>query len=128
MKLKEIICIVCPLGCHLTVSKDENSESGYNVTGNNCRRGIEYGIKEVTYPTRVVTSTVKIINGDLQRLPVKTNRAIPKEKIFECMKLINLVEVEAPIKINDVIIENILGTGVDLVASRSMKKVTAQDK
>lgn len=123
MESKELICIVCPMGCHLTVTKDENSESGYKVTGNTCKRGIEYGIKEVTNPTRVVTSTVKIINGDLPRLPIKTNGAIPKEKIFECMKLINSVEIEAPIKVDDVIIENILESGVDLVASRSMKKV-----
>lgn len=120
MNKKEMICIVCPIGCHLTVTKDEDEALGYSVKGNKCKRGIEYGIKELTNPTRVITSTVKIKNAHLKRLPVKTNGAIPKALNFECMRLINSIEIVAPIKMGDVIIENILDTGVDLVASRSM--------
>lgn len=119
MEKRELVCIVCPRGCRLTLVKDENAERGYIVTGNACPRGTDYGIKELTNPTRVVTSTVKIKNYFLNRLPVKTNGAIPKEKIFECMKIINSVELEAPIKVGQVIIENILGTGVDLVTCKS---------
>ncbi|WP_432409243.1 DUF1667 domain-containing protein [Wukongibacter sp. M2B1] len=120
MDKKKMICIVCPIGCHLTVAKDDGGPLGYSVTGNKCKRGIDYGIKELTNPTRVITSTVKIKNAHLKRIPVKTNGAIPKDLNFECMKMINSIEVEAPIKMGDVIVKNILGTGVDLVASRSM--------
>jgi len=120
MNKKEMVCIVCPIGCHLTVTKDDSNPSGYSVTGNTCIRGIDYGIKELTNPTRVVTSTIKIRNAHLKRLPVKTNGAIPKDLNFECMKIINSIEVEAPVKMGDIIVKNILDTGIDLVASRSM--------
>ncbi|WP_129596650.1 DUF1667 domain-containing protein [Anaerophilus nitritogenes] len=114
---KEMICIVCPMGCHLEVNKQGEE---YTVEGNKCKRGQEYAVKELTAPTRVVTTTVKIKNGNLNRLPVKTKEAIPKDKIFECMKLIDSIEVTAPIHVGDVIIKDILGTGVDLVAARDM--------
>ncbi|QXM07450.1 DUF1667 domain-containing protein [Crassaminicella indica] len=111
------------MGCRLTVSKEEN---GYKVTGNSCKRGAAYGIKEMTNPTRVIPTTVKIRNGFLKRLPVKTNGSIPKELIFKCMEIINSVEVEAPVKIGDVIIENILGTGVDVVATKTMASISCK--
>lgn len=116
---KEMICIVCPIGCQLEVEGDENS-SDFKVTGNQCKRGVEYAIKEITNPTRILTSTVKIRNAHLNRLPVRTNKPIPKDKIFDCMKEINKVVVTAPIKVGDVVIKNILGTGADVVASRDM--------
>lgn len=114
--IKELICIVCPRGCHLEIDVD----NGYKVSGNSCPRGIEYGVKELTSPTRVVTSTVKIKGGIHNRLPVKTNGAIPKGLNFECMKLLDDVEVSSPVKVGDVIIENVLGTGIDLIATRNM--------
>lgn len=120
MEKKDMICIVCPIGCHVTIEKDENRPSGYKVTGHTCKRGEEYSIKELTNPTRIITSTVKIKNAHLKMLPVKTNDGIPKGKNYECMKVINEVEVEAPIKAGDIIIKDILGTGVDVVASRSI--------
>lgn len=121
MSQKEMICIVCPMGCHLTVIEDESSESGYRVEGNQCKRGAVYGVNEQTNPTRVIPTTVKIENGILNRLPVKTAAPVPKHLIFECMKEINKVTVKAPIKTGDIIIENILGTGVNVVATRSMQ-------
>lgn len=120
MHEKEIVCIVCPIGCRLTVTKDDGNSLGYSVTGHTCKRGIEYGIKEMRNPTRVITSTVKINNAHLNRLPVKTKGPIAKNLNFDCMKIINSIEVEAPIKIGEVIVSNILETGVDLVATRSM--------
>ncbi|RKD32552.1 DUF1667 domain-containing protein [Thermohalobacter berrensis] len=120
MEKREMICIVCPVGCHIEVIEDKNDPSGYIVKGNKCKRGKEYGIKEVTNPTRIVTSTVKVNNAHLCRLPVKTNNPIPKEKISECMKEINKVEVNAPVEVGEVIIRNVLGTGVDVVATRDM--------
>lgn len=117
MKDREIICIVCPIGCHMKVSKDDSS---HIVTGNKCPRGKEYAIKELTNPTRVLTTTVKIKRGKLNRLPVKTKEPIPKDKIFECMKVINSIDVEAPVSIGDIIVKNILDTNVDIIATRSM--------
>ncbi|TCO75183.1 DUF1667 domain-containing protein [Marinisporobacter balticus] len=119
MDKKEIICIVCPIGCRLTVSKDKDE---YKVTGNSCKRGETYGIKEMTNPTRVIPTTVKIKNGFLKRLPVKTNGSVPKELIFKCMEIMNHVEVEAPVKMGDVIIYNILEIGIDVVATKTMGK------
>ena len=113
---KNLICIVCPKGCHLSV--DEN----LNVTGNSCKRGEIYAKNELTHPTRMITSTVRIINGELDRLPVVTSAPIPKEKIFDCMAVINQQVVEAPIKIKDVVVKDILGLGVDIVATRNVNK------
>ena len=90
------------------------------MKGNQCDRGREYGIKELTNPTRVLTSTVKVNNAHLSRLPIKTRGGIPKNKINECIEEINKVELEAPVKLGQVIIENIQGTGVDVIASRSI--------
>lgn len=114
---KELICILCPLGCNLTVDIENKI-----VTGNTCKRGEVYGINEVINPVRVITSTVKVIGGNLPVLPVKTNGAIPKGLNFEAMKIINDITVVAPIKLGDIIIKNILNTGVDLVSTKSMDK------
>lgn len=127
MAKKDIVCIVCPMGCRLTVEKDESNELGYIVSGNKCKRGEDYGIKEMTNPTRVITSTVKIKNGLLPRIPVKTDGAVPKELIFDCMKVINEVELVAPVKVGDVVIENILDTGINIVTSRSMECNICED-
>jgi CxxC motif-containing protein len=123
VKEKEMICIVCPMGCHINVVENMESEEGYEVEGNKCPRGKVYGIKEMTCPTRVVPTTVAIEDAFLNRLPVKTDDPIPKELIFECMEIINEVVVKAPVKVGDIIIENILDTGVNIVATRSMNKI-----
>lgn len=120
MDVYEKICIVCPRGCRLTIKKDENSPRGYTVEGNTCKRGEDYGIKEVTNPTRVLTSTVVLKNSSLKRLPVVTKGDIPKEKMFEAMKVINKVVAYAPINEGDIIIENLLDTGVNLISARSI--------
>jgi CxxC motif-containing protein len=114
--MKELICIVCPKGCHLTVDE----ENGYAVSGNRCPRGEEYGKNEVIAPKRTITSTVKVSGGLYPRLPVKTDKPIPKELIFEAMKLLDAVELTAPVKVGDVVIENVLGTGANFIASRNM--------
>ena len=116
--MKELICIVCPRGCHLTV--DEAND--YAVTGNFCKRGEVYGKAEVTNPVRVVTSTVSIsgsADGEV-RGPVKTADAIPKKLIFEAMKSIEAASVKAPVRIGDVVIPHICGTGIDLVACKNI--------
>ena len=117
---KTIICISCPMGCQLTVTGEEGN---FTVTGNTCKNGEKYGIEEVTNPQRVVPSTVVIKGALTPRLPVKTADTIPKSKIFDCMKALEGVVVEAPVKMGDVIVENVCGTGVDVVATKTMPAV-----
>ena len=114
--MTNLICIVCPRGCHLSVDDD------LNVTGNGCKRGVEYAKRELTHPTRMVTSTVKIEGSIEVRLPVVTKDPIPKEKIFDVMKEINKTTVKCPVNIHDVVIENVLGLGVDIIATKSILK------
>lgn len=119
MESKEIICIVCPMGCQLEISKD-SCGIGYVVTGNACSRGEKYGIKELTNPTRVLTTTVKLKSNVLGRLPVRTDATISKEMIFACMKELDSVEAVAPVRVGDIIVKNILGTGVNIISTRSI--------
>ncbi len=116
--MKELVCIVCPKGCRLKVYDEEN----FRVEGNSCPRGEAYGKDELRNPTRVLTSTVRIKKGVHLRLPVKTEKAIPKEKLFDAMKQLDQVEVTAPVQLGQVIIEDICGTGVSVIASRSMEE------
>ena len=117
MEKRELICIGCPLGCPLTVTI--NGED-ITVEGNTCKRGDTYAKKEVTNPTRIVTSSVKIMNGELERVSVKTASDIPKGKIFDIMDEIRNTVVEAPIAIGDIIITDCAGTGVDVVATKNV--------
>jgi len=116
--MKELICSVWPKGCHLQVDED----NGYAVTGNGCPRGAEYGKAELTNPTRVVTSTVRCTGGAYPRCPVKTDKPIPKGKMFEVMEELNRVELIAPVNVGQVVIENVCGTGVNVVSARTMKE------
>ncbi|TDT67012.1 CxxC motif-containing protein [Hypnocyclicus thermotrophus] len=114
--VKKLICIVCPKGCHLKVDTDND----YKVTGNQCQRGVDYGVKELTNPTRIITSTIKIKGGIHKRVPVKTDKAIPKDMNFKCMEIINTLEVESPVKMGQIVAENILDTGANIVITRDM--------
>lgn len=118
MDKKELICIGCPLGCMLTVELD--GKEVVSVKGNTCIRGDKYARKEVTNPTRIVTSTVLVKNGDKPSVSVKTREDIPKEKIFDCMRALKGVCVEAPVRIGDVLVKNAAGTGVDIVATKNV--------
>lgn len=113
----EMTCIVCPKGCRLNV---EINGDEILVTGNECARGIPYAKKEITSPTRVITSTVAIEGAIHKRLPVKTDRDIDKKLNFLVMRELEKVRISAPVRVNQVIIENILGTGANIVATRSM--------
>ncbi len=118
MEIKKLTCINCPVGCSLKVELD--GENVICVSGNTCRRGEIYARKEVTNPTRIVTSTVKVVNGTSGTVSVKTKEDIPKEKIFVCVQALRGIEVQAPVHIGDVILENVAGTGVDIVATRNV--------
>ena len=116
----ELICIGCPLGCNLTVKMNEKEVE--EVTGNNCKKGADYAKKEVTNPTRIVTSIVRVEGGHLAVVPVKTKEDIPKSKIDDCIKELKNLKAVAPVKIGDVLLQNIAGTGVDIVATRNIIK------
>ena len=117
METRELICINCPLGCSLTVTMDNGAVK--KVEGNTCKKGEAYGKKEVTNPTRIVTSTVMVEGGKVGRVSVKTKDSIPKGKIFQCVKALKGVTVKAPVHIGDVIVANVADTGVDIVATRN---------
>lgn len=118
MNTRELTCIGCPLGCTVTVTMDGDTVT--NVTGNTCPRGDAYARKEVTAPTRIVTSTVRVTGGASPMVNVKTAADIPKEKIFDCVAAIRDIVVTAPIKIGDVILSNVADTGVDIIAARNI--------
>ncbi|MDZ7795884.1 MAG: DUF1667 domain-containing protein [Candidatus Marinimicrobia bacterium] len=120
LKRKEMICVVCPVGCKLSIEKDP--QNGYKISGNQCKRGKQYAIEEFTNPTRMLTSTVKMRNSFYRRLPVHSSAPLPKEKIVEAMKFINSVSACPPVKTGDVIIAKVAGTLVDICASRDIEK------
>lgn len=114
--MRKLICIVCPRGCHLEV--DEN----LNVTGNYCKRGETYARNELTSPKRKVTSTIEVIGGNVKRVSVITENEIPKDKIFEVMREIQKTVVYAPLAINSIVIENVLGLGVNIITTKEVLK------
>ncbi len=114
--MKELICIVCPRGCHLHV----DDENGYAVSGNSCPRGAAYGKTELINPTRTVTSTVRCENGLYPRCPVKTDRAVPKALLREAARALDGITVKAPIKLGQVILEDVCGSGASFIATRAM--------
>lgn len=118
MNIRELTCIGCPMGCQLQVKL--NGKEVIEVTGNTCKRGEEYGKKECVNPTRIVTSSVCVKNGKIDVVPVKTESDIPKEKIFDCVKALKGLAVEAPVKIGDVVVKDILGTGVNIIATKNI--------
>jgi len=115
--MKEFVCITCPMGCHLQVNDDKNN---IIVTGNTCPRGKQYGINEVTRPKRMVTSSVKVINGIDDVCSVKTKEAIDKNLIFDVLNELKNIELKAPVHIGDIVIKNVLNTNIDIVASRNV--------
>ena len=117
MEIK-LTCIACPMGCPLSVEMD--GDKVVSVTGNTCPRGKVYAEKEVSNPTRIVTSVVRVSGGESVMVSVKTKEDIPKGKIFDVVKALKDVEVPAPVKIGDVVVANVAGTGVDIVATKNV--------
>lgn len=115
MEKRELICIGCPMGCRMTVELEGGEVR--SVSGYTCPRGKTYAEKEVTHPTRIVTSTVKVTGGVKERVSCKTASDIPKAKIADVMAAINAAAVTAPIGIGDVLIKDAAGTGVDVIAT-----------
>lgn len=118
----EMPCIVCPMSCHIEIEEDENGNIT-SIKGNHCLRGKHYVLKELTHPERILTSTVKINNALYPRCPVMTSSFVPKEKMLDLMKIIKDIEVNAPVLINEIILKDIDGLNVDIIATRTLEKV-----
>lgn len=119
--MKELICINCPMGCHLSV--DDSDKSNIIVTGNTCPRGKTYGINEVLHPLRMVTSSVRVKNGINKVVSIKTKEPIPKELIFEALNVLKDIELEAPVHIGDIIVKNVLNTNIDIIATSNVERI-----
>ena len=114
--MKEMVCIICPRGCHLVV------DDKLNVTGNNCPRGAKYAVSELTNPVRTITSFVKTNSLINPTCSVKTSNPIPKDKMLDIIKEINKIKLNVPVNIGDVVIKNVLGLDVDIVATSRIEK------
>ena len=113
--MKELICIICPRGCHLSVDEETLA-----VSGNTCPRGAEYGRSEVSNPVRTVTGSVKACGGLHPMLPVRTDKPVPKAKMFEIMETLHSFTANCPVHRGDVLIADVCGTGVDVVVTRDL--------
>ena len=120
MITKELICVNCPMGCRLKVEME--GKEILSITGNTCPRGAEYAAQECVRPMRILTSTVKIDHGPHRVLPVITDKAIPLDLMFKAMDEVRTVRVTAPVAEGQVLVHDLIGSGADLIASRSMEK------
>lgn len=118
MEKREFVCIGCPLGCNVT-AETEGKEIK-SITGNTCSRGADYVTKELTDPRRIVTSLVRVEGGELPVVSVKTKADIPKDKIMDCIRLLKDIELHAPVRMGDVVAGDVCGSGVDVIATRSV--------
>lgn len=123
---KDFVCVICPNSCRLTVWKDTDGE--VHVSGNQCNRGEDYGVKEYTHPERMLITTMRIEGAKLPVIPVRSTKAIPKEHLLAAVKIVNEEVCEAPVKMGQVLITNILGTGIDVVSSRDMESYDEKAK
>lgn len=117
--MKEFTCIVCPNGCSLRV---EEKDGHWEVSGNQCKRGETFAIEEMTHPMRTICSTVRTVFPEVPVIPVRVSMEIPKERIFDVMKQINQVTVDQICGTGDVVIENVLGLGVDVIVTSDILK------
>ncbi len=125
MSRRELVCISCPIGCRLAVSWEQ--EERIEVKGNRCAKGEQYAREEVLAPRRVLTATVRLACGPLARLPVKSSAALPRERIPAVLRLAYALEVSPPVSLGQILLSNLEGTGVDLVATRSVSDPLATD-
>jgi CxxC motif-containing protein len=117
----ELICITCPMGCTLDVSHEGSTI--VDVVGHTCKRGVDYAQEELTDPRRNVTTTVRVKGGLHPLLPVHTSAPIPKARIFDLLADIRKVEVQAPVSMGKAVLSKVVGTDVDVLASRDMPAV-----
>lgn len=121
MEKREFVCIGCPLGCNVTAEVEGKEIK--NITGNTCPRGADYVTKELTDPRRIVTSLVRVKGGELPVVSVKTVADIPKDRIQDCIRMLKEIELQAPVRMGDVVAENVCGSGVNVIATRPVAAV-----
>jgi len=119
MRTVEIVCVQCPMGCKLKIIMDEENKIS-DISGYTCERGKQYAVQEITDPKRIIPSSIKVVNGELPLVSVKTDRPVSKKLISEIMLIIKKSSVTAPVKVGQVLVKNILGTGADIVATRQV--------
>jgi CxxC motif-containing protein len=120
---KEIICISCPIGCHLSVEFDENTvltRENILVQNNRCARGEIYGREEILSPKRVVTATCSVDSELMSRIPVKTTGPLLRGLINELLEELYKVKIQTPVTLGDVIIEDYKNTGINVICTRTL--------
>ena len=118
---QSMICIRCPLGCRLEV--ELQPDRIWKIDGHTCKKGKEHGLQEVTDPRRMVTTTVWIRGALWRRMPVRTAEAVPKDTVMAVCRALHGVELEAPVRTGDIVLDNAAGTGIPIVATRSLDRV-----
>ena len=122
-KVAHITCIICPNGCQITVS--ERPGSPPQIEGSTCKRGMEYAGQEYRDPKRMLITTMRVDGGTLPVVPVRSNKELPKERIFDAVEHVSHIALRAPIKMGTVVVPNLLNLGVDVIASRDIGAVSA---
>lgn len=114
---KTIVCIGCPSGCEIEVTQIDDT---LKFEGNTCKKGEEYAIEEFKDPKRILTTTLQVENGILPLIPVRSDKPVPKNRLFDCMEYLNDIKVTAPIAMGQILVENILELGINMIASRNL--------
>jgi len=117
---KHFTCVICPLGCEIDVELQGGNV--VSMEGNKCQKGKEFVLQELEEPMRILTTTVPIKGAKWAMLPVRTDKAIPKRLLFKVIEQLADIELQAPVKMYDVILKNTAGTGANIVATRNMKR------
>ncbi|MDP4152444.1 MAG: DUF1667 domain-containing protein [Bacillota bacterium] len=118
-EIRKLPCIICPVGCEITVVLEDGKVE--SITGNSCRRGEKYAGSEVLTPVRTLTTTVKVLtDGGARVIPVRTEQPIPKAILFDAMREINKITLKAPVRVGEVVLKDILGTGVNVIATSNL--------
>lgn len=118
MSIKKLSCVCCPKGCEIKIEYE--GEKIYKIIGNECSQGADYARQEIVSPSRILPTTVIVEGGILPLVPVRTSKPVSLDKIFDCMKQIAKVRVKAPVKMGDIVLENIFNTGADIIATRDI--------
>lgn len=122
MKDVEMICIQCPLGCKIKVKLDDDNKV-LDISGFTCKSGKEYAMQEVTDPHRIITTSIKVIDGKSELVSVKTSKPVPKRLIFAIMDIIKNSSIHAPVEINQIIISNVANSGADIISTKAVDKI-----
>ncbi len=121
-----LTCIICPMGCSMEVEVETDADGHkkvLSVKDNGCKRGEQYAAKELQKPTRTLTSTIKVNGGVLPVVPVKTAGEVPKNMLLQCMEVVRRASCRAPVKRGDILLYDLLGTGINVIACADVEKV-----